>query len=229
MPQLIGDANVKVSPSAQQLMGVQQPSSQSILMGVQQPSSRSILMGGGSQAQPSVSGIATAPQQAPQPTQAQGTSSTDLEKELAEIRSISRAMPTGKGGIGQTVGGTLGTAAGAFFGEAETGGAIGEGVGSIVDYIIDSDAQEKAEQKRIDALKKEEARQKAMLMDKVNAESLARRRGIALSREEEALNAQNVTKANRANMLKKLLGSINQKAQFDDALKQKFIQSRSFV
>lgn len=151
-------------------------------------------------------------------------SSIDLSRELATIQAMKQ---DGSGGLGKTIGGVIGTGAGAYFGgtpqAAAAGGAIGEGIGSIVDYMIDGDAKEKAEQIRIDALRKEKAN-----MVKKN-QSDAWLDGLAEAQNQSIMNFN--TKANKYTVAKQMQGQLMQKL-IDDLAKQssrKKMSNQSFL
>jgi len=195
------------------------------ITGIQDPSTfnLSVLQTGASnQAARSPMGISQ------QPTTSTNASTSKLEDELAQIRAIGQSTPQ-SGGLGQTIGGAAGMGIGSAIAPGAgtaVGGAAGQAVGGIVDYMIQKDADEKAEAKRKEALKKRIEREKAIANSRAIAESKARRMGIALTREEQARTAQDVINEERRNMLSNLINSINQKAQQDEMLKQKFLKSR---
>jgi len=169
------------------------------------------------------------PQAVSSPTGIQATPSKtiDLKDELAQIQAIKVGQAPQGSGVGQTVGTVGGAGVAAALGAPPQAGAVvGGTVGSIVDYMIDKDAADKAEAKRKEALKKQIEREKAIANSRAITEDRARRRGIALSREEEAMTSQDVINQSRRSMLQNLLSSINQKAQSDEVLKQKFLKSR---
>ncbi len=172
---------------------------------------------------PTPTGVAT-----PQIMQADTSESTRMSDELAAIRALNQGQASG--GLGKTIGGAAGAGIGLATGTgpigATVGGAAGGAVGSIVDYMIDKDASDKAEAKRKEAIKKQIEREKAIANSQAITEARAQRRGIALSREEAAMTGQDVINQSRKNMLQNLLNSINQKAEQDEVLKQKFLKSR---
>jgi len=101
------------------------------------------------------------------PTDKSSPTSLDLQRELATIQAMKQGP---SGGLGQTIGSLGGTAVGTAFGGpvgGAVGSAVGGTVGSVVDYFIDKDAKEKAEQIRLDALRRERA---AMLRREQNAQ-----------------------------------------------------------
>ena len=157
----------------------------------------------------------------------QESGSAKLSDDLAMMKALNQGQQSG--GLGQTIGGAAGTGVGAAVGGptgAAVGGAAGGAVGSIVDYMIDKDASDKAEAKRKEGIKKQIEREKAIANSRAVTESRAQRRGIALSREEEAMTERDVINQSRRDVLKNLMSSINQKAQQDEVLKQKFLKSR---
>jgi hypothetical protein len=194
------------------------------ITGIQNPATFNLdMLQAGAIRQPKqdVTGIQTSPQR----------TTMDLQDDLATIRALNVAQPQ-SGGAGQTVGGLLGAGAGTAIGGpggGTVGGAVGQTVGSVVDYMIDKDARDKAEEKRKEAIKKEIERQKAIENSRAIAASKAHRIGIGLTREQAAMTEGDVINNMRRDMLKNLLSSINQKAQGDEVLKQKFLKSRRIV
>jgi hypothetical protein len=158
----------------------------------------------------------------------QEKSSLDLSKELKEIQAIKGGGAT-TGGIGTSLGGSIGIGVGGAIGGPE-GAAIGQGVGqalgSVVDYIIDDDSNKKANEERLSALQREKERQAGIARSQANIEALANRRGMAFGREQEAFTKQGVVNDMRKTALMRLLGGINQKAQTDEVLKNKFLKDR---
>jgi len=148
-----------------------------------------------------------------------GPTALDMQSELATIQALSQGASSG-GGIAQTIGQTAGSLV-----SPEVGGIAG-GVGSIIDWYIDKEDRDAAQAKREKALIDEKSRQIKIGNSNAATEARTRRVGIALSREEQALTKEDVIRNDRKNALRTLLGGINQKAQQDEVLKQKFLTNR---
>jgi len=154
--------------------------------------------------------------------------SSKLEDELATIRALNQGQTSG--GLGKTIGGAAGTGAGAYFGGstgAAVGGSAGSAVGSIVDYMIEKDANDEAQIIRENALRKEKNRNIKKASTNAWLENLASMKGVALSEEQAGMDKRQAAKSVRENFMANLMNKIAQGTQRDEILKNKFLKSRS--
>lgn len=168
------------------------------------------------------------PQAAPQQ---QEPSSLDMQKELLEIQTLANNQAPQGSGIGQTIGTVGGTGAAMAFGaDPMTASAVGGltgSVGATVDWFIEKEARDRAEIAKEVAIKKETDRQVKKSATQSWLQQMADFRGISLSRDQEAKTEQDVLNEMRMNLMSNMLSNVNQKAQNDETLRQKFLKSRS--
>ena len=130
----------------------------------------------------------------------------DLKRELADIQSL-RQMQSG--GIGSTVG----QAAGGILG-GQVGKMAGGTVGSVVDYMINKDASDRAEQKRIDALRVEKFRQENKNQSDAWLDHLSRQRSLAIGEFGQKYDRYTLARQMRGQFIQQLFSKIaNTKAR----------------
>ena len=154
------------------------------------------------------------------------SSSADLEKELATIKAMGAAP---SGGLGKTIGGAAGAGIGTIFGPVGTavGGATGGAVGSIVDYLIDREAAKEARAVKDAALRKQKNRIAKKQASEAWLSSLAKMKGVALSREQEQMDSRAVAKQMQNNLVAEMLNKIALSTQTNETMKNNFLKSRS--
>ena len=107
------------------------------------------------------------------------------------------------------------------------GGAAGGAIGSIVDYMLESDAKEEAERLRLDEMEK----QKRIALKKRASnewlENMARSKGIQMGEEQQIRDKSTVAMERRGRLMEDMLGRIAKGAQFNDVMKQKYLKTRS--
>lgn len=166
---------------------------------------------------------------APQPASTEVAKPMDLNSELANIQALRASTPQAGAGISQSLGTVAGGAAGAIFGGpagATIGSSAGGAIGSIVDNMLNSRANDRARKKELDARRKELARQQMIQKESNRRETLVRQQGIASGIRGQRLTEADIIRNERENSLGKLLTQINNKATFDQSLKNKFLASR---
>lgn len=161
------------------------------------------------------------------PTQA--AKPMDLNSELANMQALRASTPKEGAGLASSLGTAGGGAAGAAIGGpagAVIGSTAGRALGSIVDNMLNSRANDRARKKELDARRKELARQQMIQKESSKREAIVRQQGIAAGIQGRRLTEADVIKNERENSLSKLFTQINNKAAFDQSLKNKFLASR---
>jgi len=167
----------------------------------------------------------------PSPTaQPTATPSPNLQDELATIQALRASTPSG--GAGESIGGVLGGGAGAILSGgnplvASASASAGKAVGSIVDHMINSKAEKRAEAKELKARRARIQKEKL----KANARSISankeRLKGIRTSIEDEKVSDKERLAQERQRQLDDMMSSLQNKAQFNDFIRNKFLASRS--
>lgn len=153
-------------------------------------------------------------------------SGSRINESLANIRSLSAAIPDpgSKPQFGQIIGGVGGTIVG-----GPTGGAVGQAIGSIVDYGLNKSENDKIKRADLISRRKQINREKRLANTQVAINQKLKVQGISNVREQEQLSEEALLEAQRDGLLSNLTNDINKKAQFNDFLKSKYLQSRSVV
>jgi len=165
------------------------------------------------------------------------SSSLELQEQLNQLKALNSAQAPQGSGIGQVAGSAIGSGAGMAIGEAvapgmgsvvgASAGAMGGALGSIVDYMLDSDAKGEAERLRIDEME----RQKRIALKKRASEewleNMARSKGIQMGEEQQIRDKNTVAQERRGRLMEDMLARLAKGTQFSDAMKQKYLKTRS--
>jgi len=164
--------------------------------------------------------------QAPQATQAQTT--MDLSGQLAQIQAMNQGQSSG---IGGTIGGAAGTGASSLIGGPEgaaAGAALGA-VGNVVDFMINSDKAKKAEQIKLDAIRREKIRMTTRENSDSWMQRMADAKSMAISTEQANVSKYELSKQLREQFIQELFGKVAATKQRKQQSQQSFIQSRSLL
>lgn len=148
-----------------------------------------------------------------------------LKNDLALIQALNSSTQ-GSDGLGQTIGSLGGTAVGAAFGNPMAGQAVGSTVGSVVDYMIDKDAKDKAEQKRIDALRKAKLNEAKKQNYESWLESIANKRSIMQNLYSDRMTKYDVSREMRQRFLTDVFTKIADGKKREQAKNDSYLQSR---
>jgi outer membrane lipoprotein SlyB len=152
----------------------------------------------------------------------------NLESELATIQALRASAPSG--GIGESLGGAAGGGIGAAFGGpvgATVGAGAGKAIGGVVDYMINSKAQKRAEAKELKARRALIQKEKMKANARAVSANKNRLKGIRASIEEEGISERDRLVQERQMQLDNMMASLQNKAQNNQFLQNKFLASRS--
>ena len=191
--------------------------------------------------QPAISGQYAQPYvQTIQAPQAPQKNSVDMQRELELVKAMANQQrgqgdgigkmvgQTGGGAVGAAIGGYVGGPQGAQMGQSIGGGAGGS-IGALVDWYRENEAIEKAQKKELDIKRKMMKKAKRKAAADAIAERRANLRGIALTREQEALDKETLIANERELALSNLLNDLRKKAEYENFTKESFLKKRRMI
>jgi len=134
----------------------------------------------------------------------------------------------GGSGVGAAIGGYVGGPQGAQAGAAIGGGAGGS-IGTLIDWYNEKSAMERAKNKELRLKRKLLKKQKRKEATRVLNERTGKLRGIALTREEEARNSEDILRMQRENALNNMLADLKRKDEYDDYNRESFLKKRRMI